>query len=182
MNLRFLIVSVTAFLAGLAGGWTSRFLPTDLSTSRYGTIRATRIELVDKTGNAKAFIGTDSDRDTALVFLDDKGRERAKFGLVYGPFAPMMVMYGGDGKERVVFQLSMIDDRPMIFLGDQTGVRAHLGSYQNDAPDPKDENWGLWFYPPHNPERSLAGVGIRRDYTDDKIKGYVFPTVDQKPN
>ena len=36
--------------------------------------------------SAKAFIGTDSERDTALVFLDDRGRERAKFGLWYGAY------------------------------------------------------------------------------------------------
>jgi hypothetical protein len=130
--------------------------------------------------SAKAFIGTDSERDTALVFLDDRGRERAKFGLWYGAYIPTLVMKGGDGEDRVIFRLSPrvgVKDRPMILLRDHEGTRVHLGFVENDAPDPKDEDWGTWFYPPHNAERSLAGVGIRRDYTDDKIKGYVFPTV-----
>jgi hypothetical protein len=60
-----LVLPATAFLAALAGGVVSRLL-TNATASAYGTIRATRFELVDEAGKATAFIGADSERDTHL--------------------------------------------------------------------------------------------------------------------
>ena len=85
-----------------------------------------------------------------------------------------MVMTGGDGNERVVFHLSHVDDRPMILLRDHERTRIHLGFYQNDAPSPMDEDWGIRFYEPHHYEDSLAAVGMRRDWNDNKMQGFVF--------
>ena len=171
MNVRSLVVYVTAFVAGLAGGWTSRLLP----IKHYAPIQATRIELVDESGRTRAFIGTDSERDTAVVFLDDQKRERAIFGVWDSSYSPKMVMKGGDGKERVVFHLSNVDDRPMILLGDHERTRVRLGFFPNDAPSAKDEDWGLTFYKPHDFfHNRLAGIGMHRDWNDDKMFGSVY--------
>ena len=77
-----------AFLAGLAGGLTSRVLTPDTTNLRVDTVRARRIELVDVTGKVTAVIGTDDQRDTAIVFLDEKMRERAKSGVWPGSMRP----------------------------------------------------------------------------------------------
>jgi hypothetical protein len=105
MRFNFLAFPVIAFLAGLAGGWTSRFLPSSQSSApRFGVIQATRIELTDRVGRTRAFIGTDSERNTALVFLDDQARERAMFGVSgYKPYAPKLTMTGKDGRESLGF-------------------------------------------------------------------------------
>ena len=107
-----------------------------------------------------------------MVFLDDSRHARAKFGVLSGSFKPKMVMTGADGKERVVFHLSKVDDRPAILLGDHERTRIHLGFYQNDVPSPKDEDWAIRFYDPQGYERSLAAVGMRRDWNDDKMHGF----------
>jgi len=176
MNMRFLVIPATAVLAGLAGGLAPRLLTAQKSSGdRYDTIRATRIELVDESGKVRAFIGMDRERDTALVFVDDQKRERAIFGVWYGSSSPKVVMRGGDGKDRIIFNLSArVDDRPTIFLRDHDSTRVSLGFDENDAPDPKDEDWAIRFSPPHSYQHELASIGINRDPHDDKMKGFVF--------
>ena len=174
MNIRFLAVPTVAFIAGLGGGWCSRLLPTlGIGELRAATVRANRIELIDATGKTKAFIGTDAHQDTALVFLDEEHRERAKFGVWPHSYTPKLVMTGGDGNERLVVHLSHVDDRPMILLRDHERTRVHLGFYQNDAPSPKDEDWAIRFYEPHS-EESLAAVGMFRDADDERMRGFLF--------
>jgi hypothetical protein len=172
MNVGFPVVIVTAAFAGLTGGLTSRFLTTE-KLFGYGPIRATRIELVDDSGRTVVFIGTDKQKDTALVFLDDKNRERAKFGVWPGSYTPKFVMTGEDGSDRVAFYLSRVDDRPTILLRDHESTRIHLGFAANDAPSPMDEDWGIRFYGPHSAD-VLTAIGIRRDWNDNKMQGFVF--------
>ena len=173
MQIRSLVVPTVAFLAGLAGGLTSRLLTSSSMNLRLGTVQARRIELVDGAGRLTAFIGTDDQGDTAIVFLDGKMHERAKFGVWPGSSTPKLVMTGDDGKERVAFHLSRLDDRPMILLQDHERTRVHLGFFQNDAPGPKDEDWGVRFYGPNGYD-SFAAMGMRRDWNDDKMHGFVF--------
>jgi hypothetical protein len=68
-----LAITALAFFAGLAGGLTSRLLTPDRTALRVGTVRARRIEWINVTGKVSAFIGTDDQRDTAIV-LDEKMR------------------------------------------------------------------------------------------------------------
>jgi hypothetical protein len=175
MNMRYPTMLVTALLAGLAGGLAPRLLTVPKpSGNRYGTIRATRIELVDESGRVRAFIGTDKGRDTALVFVDDQKRERAVFGLWYGSSIPTLVMRGGDGEDRVTFRLSpRVDERPVILLRDHERTRVHLGFYENDAPGPQDEEWAIRFCAPYGFEGTLAAVGVQRDPHRDEAYGYV---------
>jgi hypothetical protein len=131
--------------------------------------------LIDSAGRVAAFIGRDDQQDTAIVFLDQQMRERAKFGVWPRSYRPKMVMTGGDGKERVDLHLSSVDDRPTIFLRDHERTRVRLGFFQNDAPSPKDEDWGLRFYAPVDGYgNSLSAIGMRRDWNDDKMHGFVF--------
>jgi len=170
--MRLPIVLVVGFLAGSAGGITSHLL----TTSRSGDLRelrATRIELVDGKGKTTAFIGTDSEHDTALVFLDDHNRERMKIGVWPSSYTPTLVMAGDDGQERIAFHLSVVDDRPMILLRDHERTRVHLGYYQNDTGTP-DENWGLAFFGPHDDSVPLLESGIFQDYKSKKLGGFLY--------
>ncbi len=117
MSMRLPGVLVACFVAGLMGGVVSHFFTHEKrSELRPGPIRATRIELVDEAGKTRAFLGTDNERDTALVFLDDHSQERAKFGVWANVYSPKLVMRGEDGKERIRFHLTAVDDRPIIII------------------------------------------------------------------
>jgi hypothetical protein len=61
----------------------------------------------------------------------------------------------------------------MILLGDHERTRVHGGFFENDAPGPKDEDWGIRFYEPHN-QGTFATLGMRRDWNDDKMTGFVY--------
>jgi hypothetical protein len=174
MGTHFTAVLVAGFLAGLAGGVTSHFLtPEKWSGPGRGPIRATRIELVDEAGKTKAFLGVDTEQDTALVFLDDHNRERAKFGVWLSSYSPKFVMRGEDGKERIQFHLSAVDDRPMILLGDHEHTRVHLGYHQNDTGTP-DESWSLAFYDPHIEGIPLSEGGVFQDYKSKRMAGFFY--------
>jgi hypothetical protein len=135
--------------------------------------------LVDSAGNTKALIGTDGEQDTALVFLDGQNRERAKFGLQHSVSTPTRVMNGEDGKERVVFHLSVDDEIPMILLSDQDGIRVHLGYEPPDFPDPKWDDWGISFQLPHS-ERSIAAVWMGPDYTNGKLRAHFVAAMNDR--
>jgi hypothetical protein len=176
MNVRLLAVLIVGFVAGLAGGITSQFVnPEKWGNMRPGPIRATRIELVDEAGKVRAFIGTDNERDTALVFLDDQNRERAKFGVWPNVYSPKLVMSGEDGKDRIRFHLTAVDERPIIILGDHERGRVSLGYHENDTATP-DESWTLAFYPPHNPsnDQALTETGISQDYKSKQTFGFLY--------
>jgi hypothetical protein len=128
---------------------------------------------VDEAGKTRAFIGTDNEQDTALVFLDDHDRERAKIGVWPGSYSPKLVMRGEDGKERILFHLSAVDDRPMILLGDHERTRVHLGYHQNDTATP-DESWSLAFYDPHTDEIPLSEGGMFQDYKSKRMAGFFY--------
>ena len=173
MNMRFPVVLVIGFVAGLIGGVASHFsLPERQSNLRPGTIRATRIELVDKAGRIRAFIGTDSQEDTALVFLDDQNRERAEIGVWPNTYSPKLVMTGEDGKDRIRFHLSAVDDRPIIMLGDHERNRVELGYHQNDTATP-DEAWSLVFYGPLSDDLLSEG-GIFQDFNSKQLGGFFY--------
>jgi hypothetical protein len=171
MKLEFWIVSTIAVLGGAASGIVTHLVVHDRQAT---VIRASRVELIDRSGKVAAFIGTDRQKDAALVFLDDQQKERAVFGV--GPDGgALLVMTGRDGKDRVRILLSSAnDDRPRIILGDHERTRLDLGFYPLDSPDPIVESWGLTFYDPHGFDQRLAGFGIHRDYVDKKMEGYAI--------
>ena len=179
MNMRFPAVLVVGFVAGLTGGVASHYLtPEKRSELRPGPIRATRIELVDEAGKTRAFLGTDDEQDTALVFLDDHSRERAKFGVWPNVYSPKLVMRGEDGMERIRFHLTQVDDRPIIILGDHEHSRVELGYHQNDTLTP-DEAWSLVFYGPHGDDKPVYGnplieSGISQDYKTKQMGGFFY--------
>jgi hypothetical protein len=173
MHTRTLATLIAAFFAGLAGGWVSRFVAPRGADIRLTTVKAERFELVDSNGKVVAFLGSGEHQDTGLIFLDEKMRQRAKFGVWADSGTPQMIMSGDDGKERFSIQMSRLDDRPMIMLRDHERTRIRLGFEQNDVPGPKDENWALRFYRPDGSEEDLAGIGMYRDL-DDKMQGFTY--------
>lgn len=176
MNMRLPGVLVACFVAGLMGGVVSHFFTHEKrSELRPGPIRATRIELVDEAGKTRAFLGTDKDQDTALVFLDDHSQERGKFGIRPYSYSPTLLMRGEDGRERVRFGLTAVDDRPIIILGDHERYRVLLDYHQNDTATP-DEAWTLAFYGPHDPnnDQALIESGITQDYKTKRVGGFTY--------
>jgi hypothetical protein len=177
MKWQFLVVPVVAFIAGLAGGWSSRFMKTEdlFELPSRQVVRAHRIELVDESGRTRAYIGSDGTSDAALVFVDDQKRERARFGLLHGPDVPMFEMRGwDDGGVRVGLYLTGVEDRPLVQFNDRERTRMNLGFRSGgDVPSPQDENWGIWFYGPQGEYESLARMGIERDRRTQKPQGFV---------
>jgi hypothetical protein len=178
MNMRLPGVLVACFVAGLMGGLVPHFFtPEKRSELHPGLIRATRIELVDEAGKIRAFLGADIERDTALVFLDDHSQERAKFGVWANVYFPKFVMRGEDGKERIRFHLSAVDDRPIMVLGDHERNRIELGYHQNDTVT-TDEAWSLVFYAPHSDKpfygNPLSETGIFQDYKSKQMGAFFY--------
>ena len=144
MNVRSFVVPSSAFLAALAGGLVSHLRTNETASAKPdGTLRATRIELVDQSGKTRAFIGTDSDRETALVFVDDQQRERAAFGLwSYSPRLVMKVATARIGSYVIFLPVSMIG--PRYFYVITTALGSILGSLGMTHPSQRTKIGESW--------------------------------------
>jgi hypothetical protein len=171
MPKRYLLVMTVGLVSGFIGGLASQLV--HVVPSGRGVVRGTRLELTDDAGRTLAFLGRDSERNTALVFVDKAGRERARFGVWSGGSTPFMVMTGSDGVERVRIRLGRWKDRPSLLLHDEQRVRVHLGFFENDVPGPADEGWALRLMAPDDRLDDAARFGIYRG-SDGQIGGYVM--------
>ncbi len=163
MKTQFVLTALVALLAGLIGGWASRFLPGPaVAEGRYGTVRAQRFELIDESKKPRAFLGTTTDgmKNTALVFLDSQQKEHAAFGVWANTATPYLLMKGQEGSERFSVRLAYRTERPVIMLRDEKEYRVQLGFFPTDYPSPSDNGWGLSFYDSNSPYRTLAGLGM----------------------
>jgi hypothetical protein len=163
MKTQFLLTALVAFLAGLIGGWASRFLPGPaVAEGRYGTVRAQRFELIDESRKPRAFLGTTTDgmKNTALVFLDRQQKEHAAFGVWANTTTPYLLMKGQEGSERFSVKLAYRTERPVIMLRDEKEYRVQLGFLTTDYPSPGDNSWGLTFHNHDSPHATLSGIGM----------------------
>jgi len=154
---------VVAFLAGLIGGWASRFLPGPVvAEGRYGTVRAQRFELIDESRKPRAFLGTTTDgmKNTALVFLDHQQKDHAAFGVWANTTTPYIVMKGQEGMERFRVGLAYRTERPVIGMRDEKEYRVQLGFLPTDYPTPADNSWGLIFHDHDSPHSTLSAIGM----------------------
>jgi len=177
MRLPSFAVPLTAFIAGMAGGLTSRFIPFDNSHRQSAPIRTTRLELVDDGGTTVAFLGANSLHQTELAFLDGQHQERAKFGLWSD--TPILQLNGENGRELVAFDLR--GQKPTIILRDEDRVRVRIGFVRGDVadPHPQDGEYSIVFYAPHTFGKALAAMGIQLYAWDGRVAGGFADVLDK---
>lgn len=169
MRLPSLVVTLTAFAAGMAGGLTSRYIPFDNSQRHAGPLRTTRLELVDEGGRTLAFLGANSLHQTELAFLDVKHQERAQFGLWSD--TPILQLNGESGRELIAFDLR--GGKPTMIMRDEDRVRVRIGFVRGDVADPRpaDGEYSIVFYAPHTFSKALAAMGIQPYGWDGRVPG-----------
>ena len=93
-------------LAGIVGGLLSPLVWERTLSNRMplpaGVLRTGRIELVDARGMVTAFLtATHAGIPAALVFVDDAGIERLRYGLSAASQSALVSAKGRDGRERL---------------------------------------------------------------------------------
>ena len=158
-------------------------------TEKVPLLRASRFELTDSTGRVVAFWGTDRGKNTVLAFLQEstqdagpevyKGppfqtaftsqspNEAIAFGMM-STQEPFVNVLGRNGSSRAMLYLGDYQ-KPVFMMSDESYEgRLVLGFIGNDAPSPKDDDWGLLFRGP-----SVAGIGSTKDPVHGKYRGYL---------
>ena len=117
---------VLGFIGGIVAMNTNLHLKQHEPEVRAETVRATRFELADSSGNPPAYWGKDRQGvNTEIAFLDEKGAQRVRFGmeasqlsgkrpLAYSPFSELI---GSDGKVRLRQRLD-VSEYPVLAMGD----------------------------------------------------------------
>jgi hypothetical protein len=176
--------AVLGFLGGMVGG----AVRTGGGVATPSVVEAKQFELVNDSGAPIAFWGYDSGGNAVLAFVrryseselslngskrppvvpftGQSGNERVALGM-RSDGMPFIDLVGKDSEPRTLFYTGD-DDKPIMVMGDEHHeVRVMLGFLQDDAPSPKDDDWGLAF---RNPD--LAGIGVRRDPVTNKQSGW----------
>lgn len=155
---------VRTFLAGLAGGLVGAVLLSCIQPGRTRgaetqTMRSTRFELVDSSGNAKAVWEVDQHGGIAIRFFDKEGTTRLELASRRDATLQMLQFADANGRARMT-----LTDAPTLTMGDATReARILLGSHVNDAPSPSDEqSWGLVF-PKLGSLSAWAAFGVATD-------------------
>ena len=165
------LTTMAALLAGLVGG----FLGAHVERARERAqpeqvLRAYRFELLDESGKQVSLWGLDKEHNALLAFgshwpvgtpegrasrpvdLTEPTNQRAAFGIL--DESPFLTMRGTHGDTRMRLNLS-IYEKPLLWMGDETGKRLALGLEHSDTPRPEDDNWHLVF----EPDRAWIGMG-----------------------
>lgn len=165
------------FAIGFAGGATG----TIFMKSRGGdVIRAHRFELIDSAGRTSAFLGTQEDQPV-LIFVGNQGggnassllHQRALLG-VAADGTPILQFRSETGTPSVRLYGNA---KPVLLLGNNTGVRVSLGLLQSDTPSINDDDWGLTF----RPELATIGVSAVSDPQGKYYRGFVTVRKERKP-
>lgn len=150
------LVITVALIAGFAGGIVGSHLMAGAETLPT-VVRARSFELLDSTGRAIAFWGTDKFGYPVLAFvraepgagihqsplpIDDPANQQIALGLMGG--GPFLDLRGTDGKTRIRLNLAVYQ-RPVMWMADETGPRLWLGYRQSDAPTADENDWALSF-------------------------------------
>jgi len=156
-----------ALLAGFVGG---HIYPTSVPAvaAESTLLRAQRIEITDPSGKTVAYLASTNGQDSALRFLDQKGREIAALGVRSGG-SPFLNMLGSDSKVRLTLQLQGPEARPLLGMSDSKWEgRVMLGFIQPDAPSSSDDDWGLLFRAPQG-STNMASLAMIRDARSGRI-------------
>jgi hypothetical protein len=136
--------------------------------------------LVDEHGKAISIWGMNKEGHTLLAFLGSESRPgengehsvgldslmnlRATFGTEGA--LPSMTFTGADGKTRMMLYLGPWE-KPLLWMGDENGMRVALGAHWSDTPSAEDSDWMLTF----NPDRAWIGMSSRREGGQRYVKG-----------
>jgi hypothetical protein len=182
-------VIIAALFAGFVGGWLGARLSRTAEQNRaQHVVRARSFELVDETGKAISIWGVNRQGHTLLAFLGsetvpgEKGEHsvgldnlvnlRAAFG-THGVF-PSLTFTGTDGKTRLMLYLGGWD-KPLLWMGDETGMRVALGNTVSDTPSAEDNDWALTF----EPHRAWIGMYSRPEGGQRYVKGLLSVSKDK---
>jgi len=174
------LVIAAALFAGFVGG----VLGTSVMHIREQShpdqvIRARSFELVDDKGRPISYWGVDKRHNAVLAFggqwdpkhyvertgdLTDPHNQGGVFGMVGG--SPTLQFNGVDGATRLQLGLSPFE-KPLLWMGDETGKRLALGVEHSDTPSAEDNDWHLAF----EPNRAWIGMYVARDGTGKNVQG-----------
>ncbi|MGB9456864.1 MAG: hypothetical protein WCB12_12525 [Bryobacteraceae bacterium] len=182
------LLIAAALLAGFLGG----MLGTRVERARERVypdqvIRARSFELVDAAGRPISYWGIDKRHNAVLAFggqwdpkhyvartgdLTDPRYQGAVFGMVGG--SPTLEFNGADGTTRLHMGLSPFE-KPLLWMGDETGKRLALGVEHSDTPSAEDNDWYLRFIP----DRAWIGMYVVRDRGQQYVKGMLSVSTDK---
>jgi len=182
------LLIAAALLAGFLGG----MLGTRVERAREQVhpdhvIRARSFELVDAEGRPVSYWGIDKRHNAVLAFggqwdpehyverigdLTDPHNQGAVFGMVGGNST--LEFNGADGKTRLHMGFNPFE-KPLLWMGDETGKRLALGVEQSDTPSADDNDWHLVF----EPDRAWIGMYVARDGTRKYVKGFLSVNTDK---
>ena len=91
--------------------------------------------------------------------LEDPRGQRVAIGVLAD--SPFLFFRAPDGEKRMSMDLSIFE-KPMLWMGDETGPRMSLGVEQSDTPGPLDRNWALDFGP------NTARIGMFAERVEGK--------------
>jgi len=182
------ILIAAALLAGFIGGLLgARVEHARQRAHPDQVIRARSFELVDEAGRQLSYWGIDKRRDAVLAFggqwdskqhierfgeLTDPHNQGGVFGMVGG--SPTLEFNGGDGTTRIRMNLSAFE-KPLLWMGDETGKRLALGVEHTDTPSADDNNWYLRFAP----DRAWIGMYVVREGGQQYVKGMLSVSTDK---
>ncbi len=181
-------VIAAALFAGFVGG----ILGTSVMHIREQSlpnrvIRARSFEVVDEKGRPISYWGVDKLHDVVLAFggqwdpkryvertgdLTDPSNQGAMIGMVGGDAT--LRFNGADGKTRLHMGFNPFE-KPLLWMGDETGKRLALGVEQSDTPSTEDNDWHLVF----EPNRAWIGMYVARDGTGKYVQGGMSVNTDK---
>jgi len=146
MSLRRVIMPALAAACGFLGGWAATWLQSVEAQDSAAVVRASRIELIDTSGNTKAILGMNPvAKTTTLSFFADDGKALASFGL--RSELPFIQLFGGDEKPRATLALDTVHKPHLVFGDGVVEGRVVLGALGGDVlpDDPTINEWVLQF-------------------------------------
>lgn len=172
------LLLVAALVAGFVGGILGTLAIRVREQPRSEQIvRAHSFQLLGESGKVISSWGIDKDGNALLVFgshwpvgsgggphqpgfgLEDPRGQRVAIGVLAD--SPFLFFRAPDGEKRMSMDLSIFE-KPMLWMGDETGPRMSLGVEQSDTPGPLDRNWALDFGP------NTARIGMFAERVEGK--------------
>lgn len=186
------LILVAALTAGFIGGVLGvRMAPPGDRGRAVSEIRARAFELVDGDGKVISYWGVDKGGDAVLAFsshwsvpppgggtghanhgLTDPEDQRLSIGVIDD--SPFLFFTGPDRKRRMSLSLNIFQ-KPILWMGDETGGRLFLGIQQSDTPGPQDNDWALDFEP------NMARIGMfnEQEGRQTYLRGFLFISKDK---
>ena len=181
------LLIIAALLAGFLGGVIGTVLTREDARPRT-VVRAHSFELIGDDGRAISFWGVGKDKYAVLAFgsnrtapmaggtrafdLHDPRNQRASLGVVDD--SPFLYFRAPDGEPRMSLSLSTFQ-KPILWMGDETGGRVWLGVQQSHTAGLQDGTWALNF----GPEKARIGMAQVEAGGREYFEGFFFVSKDK---